>query len=70
MVKASLFHWGVRFKVNGVVPGLMEGKVIGGLFTKDRAIFLKLRWDECSQGRFGMICGKGGRVCCLSTKFD
>ncbi len=70
MVEASLFYWGVRFKVNGMVPGLVDRKAIEGLFTKDRMIFLKLRQDECSQSRFGMICGKGGRVCCLSTKFD
>ena len=70
MVEVSLFHWGIRFKVNGVVLRLMEGKAIGGLFTKDRTICLKLRWDKCSQGRFSMICGKGSRVCCLSMKFD
>ena len=57
MVNATFLHSGVRFQINGMVPRLVLWEMLGGLFTEDRLVFLKLGRDSL-RGRIlmGLIC--------------
>ena len=57
VVNATFFHSRIRFQINGMVPRLMLWKMLGGLFTKDRFVFLELGKDSL-KGRalMGFVC--------------